>query len=369
MAIDQVQLTDERWLDFWENFKGLDHQIEAVIKLGQHIRQADASLLTEGADWVRDYRDDGEPDWLAIAVPFVAEYEGFRSTAYLCPADVWTVGYGTTNRGGRPVEEGDTITEPEAARLLADDLERFHERLLELIPGVAGLADHQQAALVSWVYNVGPGAVEDSTLRKRVLDGEPFAVVVAEELPRWNKGGDGIALAGLTRRRKAEVALFVGKETVQTAPAKPAQETKEQPAKLSPASPFNARITPHIRLGEFALDQEARRFHHQYQLDTAAELAAFMEKCRAHFGGKPVVITSGYRPPAINKAANGASQSEHLFNAPCVGAADFYIEGVSVFDLQAYCDKAWPYSVGYGAPRGFVHLGIRQGRPRVRWDY
>ena len=158
----------------------------------------------------------------------------------------------------------------------------------------------------------------------------------------------------------AEVRLFLGQAEI---------EAQQQTAKLAPSSPFTARITPHITLGEFALNQEARRFDHQYQLDTAAELAAFMERVRVAFGGKAVIITSGYRPAAINRSIGGASQSEHLYNAPGVGAVDFYIQGVSVNAVQDWCDKNWPYSVGYGAPKGFVHLGIRRGRPRVRWDY
>ena len=82
-----------------------------------------------------------------------------------------------------------------------------------------------------------------------------------------------------------------------------------------------------------------------------------------------MIITSGYRPPAINRSVGGANSSEHLYNAPGLGAVDFYIKGAPITEVQAWCDKAWPYSLGYGAPKGFVHLGIRQGRPRVRWDY
>jgi predicted chitinase len=151
---------------------------------------------------------------------------------------------------------------------------------------------------------------------------------------------------------------------------RPAVELQQQtPGRVTPSSPFVTLMTPHIQVGEFALFQEARRFDHQHQVDTAAELAAFMERCRAQFGGRPVIITSGYRPAAINRSVGGASGSEHLFNAPGVGAVDFYIKDLPVKTLQDWCDKHWPFSLGYGAPKGFVHLGIRAGRPRVRWDY
>lgn len=54
--IQDVQFSDERWLQFWDNYKGLDHQIKAITKLGKQIRQADPCLLTESADWVQDYK-------------------------------------------------------------------------------------------------------------------------------------------------------------------------------------------------------------------------------------------------------------------------------------------------------------------------
>ena len=134
--------------------------------------------------------------------------------------------------------------------------------------------------------------------------------------------------------------------------------------------PFSTRITPHITYGEFALYQEARRFDYEHQARTAYELALFMEQCRKHFGSKPVKITSGYRPPKINRRVGGASRSEHLFYAPMVGAVDFYIVGVSVYDVQAYCVANWKGSVGKGAKRGFVHLGMRGSKNRrIIWNY
>ena len=81
------------------------------------------------------------------------------------------------------------------------------------------------------------------------------------------------------------------------------------------------------------------------------------------------MISSGYRPASVNAAVGGASRSEHLYSSPGVGAVDFWVKDVDINAVQAWCDENWQYSLGYGAPKGFVHLGIRQGRPRLRWDY
>jgi hypothetical protein len=151
--------------------------------------------------------------------------------------------------------------------------------------------------------------------------------------------------------------------------SKPAEEKPREIAKLRPGSPFSSRLTPHITLGEFALGQEARRFEHQHQVDMAAELAAFLERVRVKFGGKPVIITSGYRPPAINREVGGAFRSEHLYDQKGVGAVDFYLQDSDIWAVQAYCEEHWPHSVGRAASRGFVHLGRREGGLWVRWDY
>lgn len=143
---------------------------------------------------------------------------------------------------------------------------------------------------------------------------------------------------------------------------------QQGPARFSPGAPFNTKVTPHFTYGELTLDDERRRFTNQGQCDIASELCTFLEKVRVQFGGKSIVISSGHRPPAINAAVGGASDSEHLYKPGC-GAVDFWVKGESIYVVQDWCDKNWPFSLGYGAPKGFVHLGIRARRPRVRWDY
>lgn len=140
--------------------------------------------------------------------------------------------------------------------------------------------------------------------------------------------------------------------------------------RLTPDMPFVTRITPNITYGEFALYQEARRFDERYQCRTAYEIAVFLEQVRAEFGGNPIQITSGYRPKAINRRIGGATRSEHLFSEPMIGAVDFRVKYVPILEVQKYCDSEWSASVGYGADRGFVHLGIRRNKRRpIRWNY
>jgi uncharacterized protein YcbK (DUF882 family) len=221
------------------------------------------------------------------------------------------------------------------------------------------MAENQQAALISFAYNLGSGFYGSQgfeTISKNLRAKDWQAVPDAMLLYR-NPGSS--FEAGLKRRRQAEGKLWKGGD----------QSPPTETAKLRPESAFSSRLTPHVTLGEFALNLEERRFNEQHQLDTAATLAAFLERVRGRFGGKPVIITSGYRPPAINRSVGGASGSEHLYPAPGVGAVDFYVQGVDIYAVQEWCDQNWLHSLGYGANKGFVHLGMREGGPRIRWDY
>lgn len=335
---------------------GETHQLAAWNWLEDQLAPG---VLAEFAELYRaaPKQKPAEPAWLEPALKIIREFEGLELKSYRCAAGVWTIGYGTITIDGRPVREGEVISAVRAEELLREQVQKqFAPGVFALIPQLKKMPPNQVAACISWAYNVGLGGVQSSTLRRRLLGGEEPLKVLAEELPKWNQAG-GKALAGLTRRRAAEVALAKG-----GAVAPPTQGFR-------PNSPFSYLVTPHIRYGEFALDQEARRFIAQHQCDVALELARFLEKVRAEFGGKAIRITSGYRPPAVNKAVNGASSSEHLYDAPSTGAVDFYVEGANIYGVQAWCDREWPFSLGYGAPKGFVHLGIRKGRPRVRWDY
>lgn len=132
----------------------------------------------------------------------IQSFEGCKLNAYVCPAGVLTIGWGHT---GKDVTPGQCISQARADELLAQDLaprERDVERLVK-VP----LTQHQFDALVSFVYNLGAGALAGSTLLKKLNAGNYAGA--ADEFLKWNKAG-GKVLPGLSRRRAAERELFLG---------------------------------------------------------------------------------------------------------------------------------------------------------------
>ena len=134
----------------------------------------------------------------------IKSFEGLRLKAYRDPVGIWTIGYGTT-RGVRPDM---SISEAEAEQFLQQDLIRFEQAIDDAVN--APVNDNQFSALVSFTYNVGSGALRSSTLLK-LLNARDDLRRTADEFPRWNRAG-GRVLEGLTRRRNAERALFLGED-------------------------------------------------------------------------------------------------------------------------------------------------------------
>lgn len=133
----------------------------------------------------------------------IKEFEGFSTTAYACPAGYMTIGY------GHLIREGENFSSTEISRddgeiLLRDDVGQAERSVLRLIN--VPLSDGQFDALVSFTFNLGSGALQRSTLRRK-LNRDDYGGA-AEELPRWVYSG-GKKLAGLIRRRNAERVFFI----------------------------------------------------------------------------------------------------------------------------------------------------------------
>tara|TARA_B100001939_G_scaffold190378_2_gene163843 strand:+ start:260 stop:1291 length:1032 start_codon:yes stop_codon:yes gene_type:complete len=217
------------------------------------------------------------------------------------------------------------------------------------------------------------------TIRDGFIDFPNLYSSVQYLVDRWYKDYKGYKGVNRASNRN-ECAKLLVKENYATDPnyAEKLQQIMDRECEklsgnidpgLNPNSSFDTKITPHITYGEICLNKPDRRFTAMHQCKTVTEICQFLEKARSHFGNKPVIITSGSRPEPINSEVGGAANSEHTYNVPDKGAVDFFISHVDLQTLENWCDKHWPYSVGLGAKKGFVHIGMRPGRYRVRWDY
>lgn len=170
----------------------------AIVEAGEADRPEPPSAQTPGSAKGMHINDRG----LAL----VKAFEGLELQAYQDSVGIWTIGYGTTS-DIVPVRPGMVITEAQAETLLRQGLVRFEENVSSLVT-VPVTAD-QFSALVVFTYNVGPGALSESTLRRK-LNAKDYSGA-ADEFLRWNKAG-GAELPGLTRRRQAERALFLSQD-------------------------------------------------------------------------------------------------------------------------------------------------------------
>lgn len=139
------------------------------------------------------------------ALDLIKRCEGLRLEAYLCPAHVWTIGWGHTAE----VKEGDTITEDRAEELLAADVAQVEADLPKVIH--SPLTQGQWDALVSLCFNLRGGALGLAKLAPHLVakaNAGDMAGAAGEFLDIDRAGGK--VLPGLTRRREVERAMFLG---------------------------------------------------------------------------------------------------------------------------------------------------------------
>ena len=146
-----------------------------------------------------------------LAARIIKEFEGFSAKPYLCPANVPTIGYGSTmyKNGERVTMDDDEITEEQATEMLMDTIKGVEKQVKKVL--TVKLKSHQMAALVSFTYNVGIGNFSNSTLLAWVNSNPDFPRI-PEQFRRWNKGG-GKVLQGLVRRREEEIKLWTGERS------------------------------------------------------------------------------------------------------------------------------------------------------------
>lgn len=129
-----------------------------------------------------------------------------RYAAYRCPAGVWTIYAGCTHG----VTSGMIITEAQGEAMFANELRNCERDVLKLV--TVDLNQNEFDALVSFVYNCGPGALQKSTILKRLNKGDRRGAAAAFSFfNKARKDGEGplVEMRGLTSRRASEAALFL----------------------------------------------------------------------------------------------------------------------------------------------------------------
>ena len=133
------------------------------------------------------------------AYELIKQFEGLRLKAYLCPAGIWTIGYGHTSG----VSPNSFITIQEADEYLHRDVATIEMKLnkLNLI-----LRQCQWDAIISFVFNVGIGNFKSSTLLAKIRI-NPEDNSIMDEFLRWVYA-NGKVMKGLQKRRLAEMKLY-----------------------------------------------------------------------------------------------------------------------------------------------------------------
>lgn len=170
-------------------------------------------------------------------VAFIKRWEGVKLKAYLCPANVWTIGVGHTAAMGDPKPvSGMKITEAEADAILRRDLGSIESDVEKAV--TVRLNQRQFDTLVSFVFNVGIGAFRKSTLLKK-LNASRYDEVPSE-LMKWTRAG-GRVVQGLVNRRKAEADLWRGAPSDQK-PDVDMPQRVDQPRKMTQSKEGNAAL-------------------------------------------------------------------------------------------------------------------------------
>ena len=142
------------------------------------------------------------------AIDLICKYEGFRARPYMDPVGIPTIGYGTTvYPDGNDVTMKDRpVSELQARCYLLGHVMRDVNSIMRLVE--VDIQQRQLDALVSFVYNVGIGAFERSTLLRK-LNRDPNDPSIEYEFSRWVLAG-GRKLRGLVKRRDEEADLYFG---------------------------------------------------------------------------------------------------------------------------------------------------------------
>lgn len=294
----------------------------------------------------------------------IETFEGLRLTAYPDPASgglPYTIGIGTTvYPDGRTVQPGDTITEQEARQFLAHDVARFEAAVNRLVK--VPLSQSQFDALVSFALNVGEGALESSTLLRRLNAREYDAA--AAEFAKWTRAS-GREMPGLARRRRAESTLFA-MDAPPVIAAGPSLSPQPKPANspITTMAPVVAALLPALvglipELGKLFGSGSAVSERNLAAAQKVADVVVAATQAPNLQGA----IETMEREPAARQAAANAVQSIWYELQPADGGG---IAGARTAALAMTEGRDWR-AIGYGVTLGVLALVIVAGGGALIW--
>lgn len=272
-------------------------------------------------------------------INLIKKYEGCRLTAYkpVKTEKYWTIGYG---HYGPDVQPCATITQYQADLYLLLDIEKF-EKKVDKYNAKYMWTQNEFDALVSFAYNIG-------SIDQLTDNGKRTKQQIAAKIPAYNKAG-GKVLAGLTKRRKEEQALFTeGLEDVPVSAIGVQQFSKSRDGKI--------QLSENFKVKEFACKDNSDKI-----LIDVTFVKTHLQDIRTHFG-KPVIINSAYRTESYNRYVGGAKNSYHMKGR----AFDISIKGVSPQEIAKYAASIGvPGVIQYNT---FVHVDSRDTKYWARND-
>ena len=138
-------------------------------------------------------------------IPLIKRFEGLKLRAYVCPAGLNTIGYGSTYyEDGSKVKLGDVITIDRADKLLFNTVSEFEKQVDTVV--TSAINANQLGALTSFAFNVGMGNFRRSTLL-RLVNANPNNPAIRTEFMKWTRANNQV-LKGLVTRRQAEADLY-----------------------------------------------------------------------------------------------------------------------------------------------------------------
>lgn len=280
-------------------------------------------------------------------INLIKKYEGCRLDAYLCPAGVWTIGYGHTSG----VKPGMKITQKQADDFLKSDLEKF-EKKVNKYRYKYSWNQNEFDALVSFAFNLG-------NIDQLTMNGTRSKKEIALKILEYNKAA-GKELEGLNKRRKEERELFLTPmDKSGCLGLKQSQNSKSNDLIIihaySKSKDGETYVSKNFQVKEFACKDGSD------PVFIAEKLVIILQKIRDHFS-KPVTITSAFRTYTHNKKEGGANYSKHLYGT----AADFKVSGIKPKDVANFAETLLANSGGIGIYDSFTHIDVR--KEKSRWN-